>query len=252
MIYSNTKAYQPGDKVTFQGGAYSAKITTTGNAPWDTSKWTLLRENLQTISGFSIGTMGVVLGSVSLASVHENIGFVEKFNLVTGTGLDEVGFATGDLNKDVADTLKDSLDDFHFVFLRKHDGISGTYNTDSWTAIVETDDFATQENVRTIDKAVRGIRTNMTPNINRPLFVNDDGTLTEDTIALFKNDAERATLKMLTDGELSGPSDGGITINPAQDVLGTSKIVIGVKLIPVGVAREIEVNIGFAVKTIQT
>ncbi|HDZ13347.1 hypothetical protein LCGC14_1178720 [marine sediment metagenome] len=243
--YSNTKAYLSGEKVTFQGKAYISKAATTGNAPWDATKWTELRENLQAISGFSIGTMGTTLGDVSFAKVNENIGWVAKFNVVSGTGLDEVAFATGDLFKDIATSLKDTLNDFHYIFLRKIQGISGTFNSDSFTAIIATSDFATIENNRTMDKAVRNIRTNVLPNLNSPLFVNDDGTLSEDTISLFKNDSQRALVDMVADGELSAQS---VSIDPSQDVLSTSKIVISVILVPVGVARQIEFNIGFAVK----
>ena len=39
-----------------------------------------------------------------------------------------------------------------------------------------------------------------------------------------------------------------VTINPLQNVLSTGKLSIGVKIVPVGVARQIEINIGFAVK----
>jgi hypothetical protein len=42
--------------------------------------------------------------------------------------------------------------------------------------------------------------------------------------------------------ELSGHSE---FVDPEQDVLATSKVVVGVTLIPVGVAREIEIEIGF-------
>ena len=247
LAYDNDKAYLSGEKVTFQGKAYISKAATTGNAPWDASKWTELRENLQAISGFSIGTMGATLGNVSFAAVNESIAFVAKFNVVTETGLDEVAFATTDLFRDISTALKDTLNDFHYIFLRKIQGISGTFNSDSFTAITATSDFATIENNRTIDKAVRNIRTNVLPNLNSPLFVNEDGTLSEDTISLFKNDTRRALVDMVADGELSAQS---VSIDPSQNVLSTSKIVITVVLVPVGVAREIEINIGFEVKLI--
>ena len=141
--------------------------------------------------------------------------------------------------------VKDTLDDYHYIFLRKHQGISGTYFNDSWTAIAATSDYAAIENVRTMDKAVRNIRINVLPNLASPLYVNDDGTLSEDTIALFTNDSERALIDMQTADEISAK---GVTINPAQDVLATSKIVVGVMIVPVGVGREIEFQIGFAVK----
>ena len=245
LAYDNARAYLSGEKVTFQGKAYISKAATTGNAPWDASNWTELRENLQAISGFSIGTMGATLGNVSFAAVNESIAFVAKFNVVTGTGLDEVAFATTDLFRDISTNLKDTLNDFHYIFLRNIQGISGTFNSDSFTAITITSDFATIENNRTIDKAIRNIRTNVLPNLNSPLFVNKDGTLSEDTISLFKNDAQKALVDMVADGELSAQS---VSIDPTQDVLSTSKIVITVVLVPVGVAREIEINIGFEVK----
>lgn len=253
--YSNATNYKAGEKVTHQGGAFVAKsnitaptglLTGTERAgPYDLIKWTQLRENLALIAGFSIGVMGTLLGALSFGKVHENVAWVDKFNVVDGTDLDEVGFATTELLVDQAVSQLDTLDNFSYIFLRKHQGSSGTYFNDSWTAISQTDDFATAENVRTMDKAVRDIRTFLLPNVASPIYVNADGTLTEDTIAKFKNDAQRATLAMVTAGELSNQQ---IVIDPTQDVLGTSKIVIGVTLIPVGTAREIQVDIGFAVK----
>lgn len=244
LAYDNGKAYLSGEKVNFQGKAYISKANTTGNAPWDGTNWTELREDLESISGFSIGTMGATLGNVSFAKVSDSIAFVAKFNLVTGTGLDEVAFATGDLFKDVSVNLQDTLNDFHYIFLRKLDGISGTFNSDSFTSISATSDFATIENNRTIDKAVRNIRTNVLPNLNSPLFANEDGTLREDTISLFKNDTDKALVDMLTADEISARQ---VTIDPSQNVLASSVLNIGVLIVPVGVARQIVFNIGFAV-----
>lgn len=245
LIYDNAKAYISGDKVTFQGKTYRSKIKTIGNSPFDGTKWVELRENLQAISGFSIGTTGVCLGTVSLANVHEDIGWVAKFNLVTETGLDEVAFATGDLWNDISDSLKTTLNDFHYIYLRKHRGVDGTFFNDSFTAIASTSDFATIENNRTADKAQRNIRTNMLPNLLSPLTVNPNGTLSETTIALFKKDTERPLIDMVTADELSAQE---VTIDPTQNVLATSILNIGVLLVPRGVAREIRFILGFAVK----
>ena len=41
---------------------------------------------------------------------------------------------------------------------------------------------------------------------------------------------------------------GSVLIDPDQDVLATSEVVITVKIVPVGVARTIVVNIGFVPK----
>jgi len=43
-------------------------------------------------------------------------------------------------------------------------------------------------------------------------------------------------------------SDYSVSINSAQNVLSTGLLTIGIVLIPKGVARNINVNIGFALK----
>jgi hypothetical protein len=198
--------------------------------------------------GQSITCLGAVLGVVSLQQVHQNIGWVQEFNIVDGDEFDEPGLSlnsTTVLVKDQTETALDSLNDKGYIFITKHVGIDGTYFNDSPTAVPVTSDYAYIENNRTIDKAVRGVRTNMLPNLQGPLYVNDDGTLTEDVISRYKNDASRALESMEREGEVSAYE---IIINPEQNVLTTSKVVVTVKIVPVGVAREIVVNIGFAVK----
>lgn len=204
-------------------------------------------EALATAESKSITCLGACLGAIAFAKVHENIGWVDKFNVVDGAEFDVPALsltATTLLVKDQSLSSLDSLNDKGYIFLKKHVGIDGTYFNDTPTCVAVSSDYAFIENNRTIDKAIRGVRTFMLPNINSPLYVQEDGTLTEDTISRFKNDSERALEQMERDGELSAFL---VTINPVQDVLSTSKISIAIKLVPVGVAREIEINIGFAV-----
>lgn len=203
---------------------------------------------LSTTIGFPITTLGLTLGAVSLSKVHENIGWIEKFNVVNGTEFDEPVFAIDSSKqvfvKDQQPLLNEDIHDRGYIFLRKQVGINGSYHTDSGTAISVTSDYAYIENNRVIDKAVRNVRTKMLPNLNSPLYVNEDGTLSGDTIGKFQNDAENGLESMERDGEISAFK---VIINPEQDVLSTSKIEIAIKIVPVGVAREIDVNIGFAV-----
>ena len=95
-----------------------------------------------------------------------------------------------------------------------------------------------------MNKAVRGIRTFMLPNLASPVFVNANGQLTEGTVAKFKNDTARALEQMDRDEEISAFE---VIVNPLQDVLSTSEVTITVKIVPVGVARQIKINIGFTV-----
>lgn len=195
----------------------------------------------------SVTCIGALLGSISSAQVHRNIGHLALFNQVDGTEFDEPALAIGTgtvLVKDQTTAGLTGLQDYGYIFLKKYVGIDGTYYNDSPTCIASTSDYSKIENNRTIDKAVRNVRSLLLPFVNSPLYVNTDGTLTEDTISLYKNTVDQALEQMERDGELS---DFVTIINPAQNVLTTSKISVAIKLVPVGVARQIEVNIGFAV-----
>jgi len=190
----------------------------------------------------SVPNVGAVLGAISAAKVHENIGWIQKFNFVTTGEMDVPALGNGALVKNQTETLLDAIDAKGWIFFRKHVGIAGTYANDSHTATSVSDDFAYQENNRTIQKAVRGVRAFMLPNVSAPLYLNTDGTLTETTVSHFKNSAERHLEQMQRDGEIS---QFEVNIDPAQDVLSTSTVNIGISVIPVGVARQIDINIGF-------
>jgi len=192
----------------------------------------------------SVTTLGATLGAVSLAKVNESIGWVGKFNMTSGTELEVINLANGDAVIDQTPAALLALKNKGWQFMLKHTGLAGTFNEGAPTSIASTSDFSTINNERTIDKAVRGVRTFMLPNISSPLLVNSDGSLTEDTVAKFKNDASRALEQMERDEEVSAFA---VIIDPTQNVISTSKIVLTIKIVPVGVADTIEINIGFTV-----
>ena len=192
---------------------------------------------------YSITDLGAKLGAVSAANVNESISWYEKFPMVTdGSEFDVANFANGDAVVLAATSLVNAIDDKGYIFLVKEIGFTNTYNNDSYSAVAVTNDLATIENNRTIDKATRNLRTFIVPRLGSPLRVNADGTLREDTVKTFKALADRALLSMEADGELSAYE---VIINAAQNVVSTSKLEITVKLVPVGVAREIVINLGF-------
>lgn len=194
--------------------------------------------------GKSISCLGAALGAVSLAKVSEDIAWVSKFNLVDSDELDVVAFANGTLwtNSTVTTSLLTTLNNYRHIFLRKITGVTGTYFNDSHTCTLASSDYANIENNRAIDKAVRGIRTTLAPDLNSPLKLNSDGTLTDGTIAYFESQTGLPLEQMVRDGELS---DFSVVIDPDQDVATTSTVIVAVTLVPIGVARNITVNIGF-------
>jgi hypothetical protein len=196
--------------------------------------------------GYELSTpaLGAFLGNVAKASVHESISWVRKFNFTDGTNLETLAICKETIP--VTPTLNpDALNDKGYLFLIKRVGIAGSYSYDSATSVSATSDYAFIENERTMDKAVRNIRTIMLPNLSAPIYLNEDGSIREDSIAFFQATSEGPLEAMKRDGEISA---FGVTINPLQPILETSTLTIAVEIVPVGVARKIVFNIGFAVK----
>ena len=195
-------------------------------------------------TGKSVTTLGATLGAVSLASVSTNIGWVAQFDMSNGIELDTIAFANGVKFSDasVTSTLLDVIDLKRYIFLRKFPNKSGSFHNDSHTAITPSSDYAYIENNRTIDKAIRGVDEALTPSLNSPLLLNANGTLANSTVAFLTGQATVITDEMVRSGEASAI---GVTIDPNQNVASTSKVVVAIDIVPIGVARNIVVNIGF-------
>lgn len=190
----------------------------------------------------SIGCMGTELGAIALAKVNESIAWVAKFN-VAAAEYDVLAFANGTLYTTISDGSLVNIENFGYNYIKKFVNYVGSFFTKPNTCIAATSDYTYIYNNRVIDKAIRGLRSFLLPQLASPLVVNADGTLSEDTIGFFNSLCDRALEVMQRDFELSAFE---VTIDPSQDVLTDNELTIAVKLVPVGVADTITVNIGFA------
>lgn len=198
-------------------------------------------------TGKSITTLGAMLGAISLSKVSESIAWVQRFNISDGVENDVIAFANGQLWTNLTasnENLATQLQDYRYVFLRKFIGVAGSYFNEESSAVNVTSDYAYIAGNRTIQKATRGVYSALVPALNSPIVLNANGTLTDTTIAYFETLAEGPLNQMIRDGELSAMQ---VAVNPSQNVLQTGKLVITATLVPVGVARNIQVNIGFNV-----
>lgn len=186
--------------------------------------------------------IGLALGTASIANVHENLGWVQKFNVLGGSLL-KASIGGVKINDLSLSTLNE-LDEKGLLFLRNHTNITGLYWNDAPTCIEVTDDFAYLENNRTIDKATRIIRTTFLPHLNSPIYVDpESGNLSPNVVGMLESLGNKAiTDQMLTLGEVSGFD---FSIDPEQNILATSKLQAVLTIVPVGTARKIIVNIGF-------
>lgn len=186
------------------------------------------------------GAVGTALNAISRASVHENISYVRKFNMLGGT----LSVPSVFNNSNPSNTLLETLNDRGYIFFRKHVGIAGIYFNDSHTCTAVTDDYCFIENNRTIQKAMRLIRAALLPDLGSPINVNPTtGQLTPEVVKKLEVQGKRVIdEQMLNQGEISGFT---FTIDENQNILSTNELVSELEIVPVGTARKFVVKIGF-------
>lgn len=188
----------------------------------------------------SVSGLGVVMGLLSRAKVHQCIAWIKEFP----TGVSLPAFGDGTLVRDVDKALLETLDSTgRYLFFVTHTGQAGSYMNDSHTMDSGISDYAAIESVRTMDKAVRGIRTYVKPELGGNVYVDPTtGQLASYTVAHLETVANQALEAMERDGELSGYK---VEIDPAQDVASTGMVEFVIKNVAVPVMRHVRIKIGF-------
>lgn len=193
---------------------------------------------------YSISCLGATLGAVSKAAVHENIGWVSKFNMSGNNELETPAIANGTAVSTLSDNAIEAINTKGFILLRKHTGIAGTYFIDTPTCVAQTSDYNCIERNRTMDKAIRNVRANLLPYLNAPIYVDPaTGKLNAAICKNLESVANKALEDMERNGELSGFS---AFIDPTQNILATSNLNIVIANVPVGVSRNITVKISYS------
>jgi hypothetical protein len=193
----------------------------------------------------SIGMVGTLLGTVAYSKVHECINWRGKFNIDSGSEFNTLCFANGQKYTAISDSLLTTLDTYGYIYGEKEQDVEGSFFNDSWTAVSQSDDYCYIEANRTINKSVRKMRFYLIPALGGNVYLNTDGTLREDSLAYYENLCQRGLDEMKSDGELS---DAKASIDPTQDILSSSNLIIVVQELPVGVSRTITVNLGYVTK----
>lgn len=188
----------------------------------------------------SVSGLGVVLGLISKAKVHQCIAWVKEFP----TGISLPAFGDGTLLRDLDKALVEQLDTARYLFFVTQQGQSGSYMNDSHTMDDAKSDYASLESVRTMDKGARGVRAYLIPELGGNVYVDPDtGKLASYTVAHLETVAGHALEDMEKAGELSGYK---ADIDPDQDVAASSTVDIVLKKVAVPVMRHVRIKIGFA------
>lgn len=190
----------------------------------------------------SVSCLGLLLGQLSAASVQESVSWVKKFP----SGISVPAFGDGVLVRSVDKAVLEQLDANRYLFLAPIVGIAGSYWNDSHNMTSAISDYNAIERVRTMDKAERGIRTYLTPELGGNVYIDaTSGKLQPYTVEHLETTANKALEDMEKAGELSGYQ---AKIDPEQDVLSTSTVEVVIKNVPVGVIRRMRVKIGYVKK----
>lgn len=188
----------------------------------------------------SVSALGDLLGAVSKAKVHESIAWVESFP----TNIAVPAFGDGKKYRDLDEAVIETLDANRYIFLRTYDGLAGSFFNDNHTLDIPTSDYAYINDVRTMDKAVRGVRTYLLPKLGRPMKVDaDSGKLERTAVEHLITTGNKALEDMEKAGELSGYR---FDIDPDQNILATSRVRGVIKNVAVGVMRNLDLEIGYA------
>lgn len=199
-----------------------------------------LYESADNVGKASVSGLGVVLGLLSRSKVHQSIGWVGEFP----TGVELPAFGDGTLYRDLDKAIVEALDSARYLFFVTYSGVASSYLNDSHNLDAAISDYAMIENVRTMDKAVRGVRAYLLPELGGSLYVEaETGKLQAYTVKHLETTANKALEEMEKAGELSGCK---VEIDPEQNVLSTSTVEFVIKQVGVGVMRRIKVKIGFA------
>lgn len=189
-------------------------------------------------TGGKNASVGLLAGRLAANPVQRSIGRVRDGNL----GILGAKFTNDEPVQDLEGAWN-SIHDKGYTFLRTLPGKGGFYFTDDQTLTEPTDDFNSLKRVAVIDKAMLVALGVYVDNILDEIPVDESGQISPALIGNWQADVLSALNSQMTDnGEISGAT---AFIDPAQDILGSSRLEISIGIQPVGYAKYIEINLGF-------
>lgn len=149
-------------------------------------------------------------------------------------------------NGEKVETLSNAFDVLHdkgYTFFRTFAGRSGYYFTDDLTLTSPTDDFKSLGNGFVMDEAVLIAYDNLVDVLSDEVPLDTNGTIHPAIIKNWQANIESSIKTLMVDqGKLSGIR---CIIDENQNIVSTGVLNVEIRLLPVGYAKEIIVNIGF-------
>ena len=186
--------------------------------------------------------VGVLAGRIASVPVQRNIGRVASAALAP----EKLYLGANLVDDSMADV--EAIYAKGYITPRIYAGLAGYFFTDDRLAVASTDDYAHLTARRSADKAARIAYATLLNFLLDEIAVNTDGTMQQPVLKSWQAAVETAVdAQMTASGELSVVDGSGCRfyIDPAQNVLSTSKIEGSLRIRPYGYARDIIANIGF-------
>lgn len=174
-----------------------------------------------------VNVAGIICGLYSRADINQSIGEVREFPVQGILKLLPAGM------EDYISTL----DEAKYVTLRQYTGIEGYYVTNAWTMAPSGSDYQYAERIRVSNELVKQTRKAALVFMQSRVDMAD----VDKSLSLMAEEIQIPLERMVKDGTISS---GRIVVPEGQDVLGTEEVDFIIRYVPVGYAREIEIDIG--------
>lgn len=183
----------------------------------------------------TIAAIGQVLGRAASVPVNYSIARV-KSGAIAATG-----FLTNGKTPEECAGQHELLNDAGYIFYRLFTGKNGYYLNDDCMAAPLTDDYSNLNLGRVTDKAILLTYAAYIDEIQDSIEVDDKGMLPSYLCTYFQGKIENAVAVQMQ-REISSFT---ASIDPAQNILSTSRMEVICKIVPKGILREINVSLGF-------
>lgn len=181
--------------------------------------------------------IGLVLGRYAKLPVQRNPGRVKNGPI----SADAIFLSTSTL--EVQGSKNIAIHDKGYLTFRQYVGKAGYFITDDPTCVAGTDDYSSFARNRVIDKVRRLAYGVFVNEILDEVLVDAAGKISINLAKYFEELAENSiNTNMTANGEISSVT---AYVDPAQNVLSTSKVCIALKIVPVGYNKEILIKLGF-------
>jgi len=193
--------------------------------------------------GGASANIGLLLGRLAAIPVQSNVGRVKdgelavmELNLSDGTSVANIDLVT-----------LEAINNKGYIVPRYYDNKPGFYFFDDPTCCPITDDYAWIHRGRPMDKAHRLTNGVFVDELLDDINIDPDTGQMEASVAkYFQRQCEKTIQTNMMGSSRKEISSVKLLVDPAQNVLSTSKVIAKLRIVPKGMTREFEIEIGYS------